>query len=56
MTNDDWGVFPELTVGQNEEIKAARDAGFAVTFNSYTDPDSRTLAGARAFMKEKEHA
>ena len=55
MTNDDWGYFPELTVGQNEEIKAARDAGYMQIFPKALfsdDPALKTLAGARAYLKE----
>lgn len=28
MTKEDWGVFPELTLEENEEIHKAREAGF----------------------------
>jgi len=56
--NDDWGYFPDLTITENEEIKAARDAGYCDRDfgESLEEQAQNSLAGARAYLKEKDGA
>ena len=50
--SDEWDDYPELTDSENEEIRKARCAGFAVFYPVSPDAETqarKTLAGARAF-------
>lgn len=55
-TNNEWGEFPELTDSENEEIWAARNAGFAKFYPAFPDAEAqarKTLNGARDFMAKR---
>ena len=49
---DEWDEihYAELTPAENDEIRAARRAGYAL-FYPITAPGSITLKGARKFME-----
>lgn len=54
MTQDDWGVFPELTIEENAEIHKARKAGYCDRDFGLTieEQAQNTLAGAREYLKQ----